>query len=220
LPYDLIATSGAIYVSGQLGGGHDRDFLVTEIDDSTGACRGDGCMETLDLSKWKTVHKFEKKWLWGIVAGGHPLVPPPADTVDDPTTAGATIEFVNPGTGERATFVLPPGANWTPLTRRGDPTVVGYRYDDPTGAAGPCTQFSMVSGGKLKLKCKVKGSAAPFSLDEASQGVLDVHLQIGRYPYCLSTAGGRVVRDEGGSLGGPPGSFKVVKAPPPVACER
>ena len=191
-----------VLIAGALGGGINPiggdDFAVIQLPVVGGSCEGFGCLAALNLGVIKIGHKFEKKWLWGITATGNPLAPPPANGADDPVTAGATIELSNPTTGERGAFVLPAGANWTHVGGRGDRAVKGYIYQDKEARNGPCSRFSMVSGKRLKLKCKTGGGAAPFSLDERSQGSLDVRLVIGRFTYCLSTAGGEVVKDQGG----------------------
>jgi len=121
---------------------------------------------------------------------------------DDPSVAGATLELRNPGTGEMALLMLPPGAGWE---GRGKPAgVAGWSYRDASGANGPCTFVDVRHAAGLRALCR--GAAIPFSLDEASQGELQVTLRLGAADLHCLHFGGKVVRDT-------PGTFLARSAP-------
>jgi hypothetical protein len=134
------------------------------------------------------------------------MMPEPGDPLA-PTAAGAVLEIVNPSTAETATIPLPP-AGWT--TKPSD--AVGgtiYRYRDPAQINGPCKVIVLKGNRALKAKCE--GAQLAFTLDEASQGTLDLRLVLsGGFARCLSF-GGAVIHDE-------PGQFVATAAARPSAC--
>lgn len=214
-PRDLAVTgAGDLVIAATLA----SEFALVKLNGADGTCSGAGCPETLKTGVIKIGEVFQKKWLWGITATGTPLTLPPAGSADDPSITGATIALSNPTTRERAVFVLPPGADWRLLGSRTAPGAKGYLYQDKQGRSGPCTMLKMVPGKKLTLQCKATGPVAPFTLDETSQGALDVHIQIGAFEYCLSSAGGELIEDRATVPGGKKGLFKVKNAPPPMRC--
>jgi len=126
----------------------------------------------------------------------------------DPTLDGATLVVTNPTSLETATLTLP-APLWKPSPGT-KPGRVQYKYSDPTAAAGPCRAASVKAGRVLKVKCL--GSLGGFTLDEASQGGLNVRLTLGTggAPYCMAFGG--VTVDV-------PGQFKARNAPAPMTCE-
>jgi outer membrane protein assembly factor BamB len=141
----------------------------------------------------------------------HP--PGPAGAGPDPTVNGATVAIANPVTLEAASLPLP-AANWTVK----ETTTFGryaYTYRDPAGTSPRC-RASLRSPAKLKVKCV--GTLGGFTLDEPSQGGLDVTLTMGTggHDYCLAF-GGDVVLDVG-SGGSGKGIFKARNAGPATDC--
>lgn len=141
---------------------------------------------------------------------------PRPGTASDPRLAGATVTLENPGTGEAAVFALPAGGAWQGLgVPAGD---AGYVYRDPGGAAGPCRTLVVQRGRRLVLRCDGRAGPIPFSLDEASQGVVEVRVAFGSGAVVCARFGGTVRRDAG--TGSPPGRgvFRAVDAPAPASC--
>jgi outer membrane protein assembly factor BamB len=135
------------------------------------------------------------------------LALPDPDDPAAPTAAGATLEITNPATNESTSLALP-SAGWTVTP----PKAIGgtrYKYLDKTAANGPCKVVVLKGNRALKAKCD--GAGIAFTLDEATQGGLDVRLVLpGGFARCLSF-GGTLLRDE-------PGQFVATKAGPPPAC--
>ncbi len=135
---------------------------------------------------------------------------PAAGGPGDPSGVGATLDLLNPETGEEANLLLP-ASGWTAL---GQPAgAKGFRYRDRDGVLGPCTG-ARLRGGRLKARCK--GAGIAFTLDEPAQSALAVALTVGtERVYCLRFGG--VVADEG--IGAKErGRFLAKSAPAPVAC--
>jgi hypothetical protein len=126
----------------------------------------------------------------------------------DPSLDGATLVVTNPTTLEAASFTLP-AALWKAQAGT-KPGRVQYKYSDPTASAGPCRTVSVKSGRVLKVKCL--GSLGGFTLDEPSQGALNVRLTLG-------TQGGSYWLAFGGVTIDMPGEFKARSAPPPATCD-
>src|SRR5215467_7020149 len=127
-----------------------------------------------------------------------PLTAPTPGSGDDPSNAGATLQILNPGTMETFTFDLPK-TRWT---------VAGttFRYVDS----------ALVESGKVSIALigrilKVSGKKIGITLDEASQGTLDVVLTSGTIRYCAAFGPGSVKRDQ-------PGRFIARTAPAPGSC--
>ena len=140
-----------------------------------------------------------------VAATGSGLLVIPAETsAGDPTASGATLQLLNPSTGEQQTIPLP-APYWK---RLGAKTAGhGYVYDDKAGIAGPCQSIVLKPSG-LRASCH---GALSFSLDEPSQGSLGVVLTTGDHAgkYCMLF--GSPVRDV-------TGSFLSKSAPQPSAC--
>ncbi|TMA39558.1 MAG: hypothetical protein E6J79_02895 [Deltaproteobacteria bacterium] len=131
-------------------------------------------------------------------------------SADDPTVSGAVLTLANPTTGETFSAPLPAG-NWTaaPLNIPGNQS---YRYLDRSLAAGPCNSV-IVHSGKLLLATCV-GTGLGFSLDEPTQGSLDVRLTIGTaFEYCMHFGG--TVRKDQPTSGASLGFFDAADGPPP-----
>jgi outer membrane protein assembly factor BamB len=142
-----------------------------------------------------------------LTAKDRGLMTPISDHSTAPTTAGATLQVTNPITAETTTIALPE-ANWT----ASPPNTVGgtaYKYLDRLQLAGPCKVVVLKGNRVLKAKCD--GAQLAFTLDEATQGTLDVRVSLaGGFTRCVSF-GGTVLRDE-------PGQFVAKNAGPPAAC--
>jgi hypothetical protein len=136
-----------------------------------------------------------------IATAADPLIETPLPgSTDDPSIAGAVFELRNPGTGESATFSLPPGANWRRLG--GGAGLRGFVYSDRSGANGPCRLVSIRRGRRFKAVCTGANGDVPFTLDEPAQGALAATLQLGgTNAYCLSF-GGQIIRDTQAAGGG------------------
>jgi len=142
------------------------------------------------------------------------LAPEPG-SVEDPTApgyaaGGLTLELAR-GTAETATLSMD-SSLWRGL---GTPAgSKGWLYRDPQGASGPC-RSALVKDGLIKAVCK--GSAIPFTLDEAAQNELGVNMQFGRVFKSRCSVFGGVVR-ETSTAAAPVGTFKAKDAPAPAVC--
>jgi hypothetical protein len=130
---------------------------------------------------------------------------------DDPSLAGATLVLSNPETGERAELELPAGHAWRAWGKGLDRSA-GYVYFDPFGRNGPCHYLLVTNGVSIVARCSGLLGPIPFTLDEPSQGALDVTLQLGAAPEMCMRFGGKVVRDEPASRRGK-GVFLARNAP-------
>jgi hypothetical protein len=143
-----------------------------------------------------------------MVASKDPEVPVPTPgSPGDPTTGDGALEVRNPTTGESTVLPLP-AAMWRGLGA--PPGTTGYRYDDPTHAAGPCTRV-ITDARRIEAGCN--GAGIGFSLNEGSQGGLAVRLTTGtgELRRCLLWGASSVVHDR-------PGLFDARNAPAPGAC--
>ena len=128
------------------------------------------------------------------------MIPPPGSP-DDPTQAGASLQLLNPNTGESFTFDLP-SSHWSVT-----PAGTQYKYRDQVP----------VESGKVKVagigtrRLNASGQKVGITLNESSQGELDVVLSSGSFRYCAAFADGAVKSDS-------PGVFSARGAPPPSAC--
>jgi hypothetical protein len=152
-----------------------------------------------------------KRKIIGIAKESSLVLPAPG-SMNDPTVAGATVTLSNPDTAESAAFVLPGGPEWKGL---GNPAgSKGYKYKDKTGTNGPCGKLIAKPNKLVKVTCK--GSAIPFTLDEATQTSLSLGIQFGTAnAQCAVFSGDLVAKDEGTSNPGPKGTFKGKKGPAP-----
>jgi outer membrane protein assembly factor BamB len=136
----------------------------------------------------------------------------------DPTVAGATLELLNPTTGERDTFDLP-AANWRPIGAPPGSGMVpaGYVYRDRSAVAGPCRRVDVRNGRVFKATCG--GSGIHFSLDEPTQGSIGVLLRAGSGVtlHCL-LFDGSAVRTDVPTTGPHRGVFSARDAAAPAVC--
>lgn len=143
----------------------------------------------------------------------------PPGSPGDPTIGGATLQLINPSTGETGTMVLP-AEHWEVREKTvffGYRFLKGYRYKDTSQSAGPCRKLKLDRQKSFKVNCQ--GSGIPFSLDEpAGQGELEVRLVMGTETlrHCV-VFGGDIKRDSPAEAGGT-GLFKAVRSIPPVSC--
>lgn len=129
-----------------------------------------------------------------VVAKDVAVEAPLPGSAGDPSLEGAILVLSNPDTGESALFELPAGPEWKGLGKPAGEK--GWRYRDPKGLNGPCTRVEVRQGARLSASCTgAQGGGIDFSLDEASQGRLDVTLQLGAGPLQCLRFGGKVVRD-------------------------
>jgi hypothetical protein len=152
-----------------------------------------------------------------LIVKGEVIASPAPGGVADPTTAGAELRLLNPGTAESAIFNLS-AANWEGLGK--PPGAKGYKYTDKTLTDGPCKKVLIKSGKLLKAICQ--GSQIGFSLNESSQQTLAARLTIGTGvdapSYCVkfSNADAGVVIADTPAINGGAGQFKAQEAPPAV----
>ena len=130
----------------------------------------------------------------------------------DPTASGASLELVNPTTGEGVRFPLP-AVGWT----AGGGATLGslrYSYEDADGTHGPCRRAVLTGGKRFALRCS---GTLGFHLDEP-QHVLAARLVVGDQgaSYCVRF-GGDVIRDEP-TEGFASGVFEARRAPAPDVC--
>jgi len=144
-----------------------------------------------------------RKLVWRSRGPGWAM--PTAGGAADPTLAGASLDVVNPGSGEHAVLALP-AAGWTAVGTPGAPV-----YSFAGAKIGhPCTAV-LVTPTKLKATCR--GDSVGLSLDEPAQSSVVVRLGLGdeatAVRYCAAFGG--VQRDQ-------PGLFRAKAAPPPATC--
>jgi hypothetical protein len=111
---------------------------------------------------------------------------------DDPSAAGATIRLANPATGESVEFALPPGRAWRAY---GKDQSAGFVYSDPFLREGPCSWLKIGHGASLSARCSGLRGGFDFTLNEPSQGALDVTVQLGAAPEQCMRFGGTIDRD-------------------------
>jgi endo-1,4-beta-xylanase len=128
----------------------------------------------------------------------------------DPRRLGATLRLRNPSTGEESVLELPPGG-WRQLAASaGEP---GFAY---RGAPGdPCQGVRLRPGRGLDVNCR--GAGLGFTLDEPSQGALEVELRLDGAPRLCFRFGGVVAHDRG-NTGARGGRFVARAAPAGTAC--
>jgi hypothetical protein len=210
-----VASDGTAIAAGFLENNNTlKDFVVMTLNDGND---DDGSIVIPAKSfNFALQVKFEKKWLWGISGQPSAQGSPAPGSAGDPAQHGAVLELSNPATQERAVFVLP-ASGWRGLGRV--PGSRGFKYLDPQGANGACAKVVVVPGKQLTATCKLVGRAvAPFSLDERAQGTLDATLKLGSgVSYCLSSAGGTLIKDVA-MTAKKPGTFQVKNAPAPASC--
>ena len=192
----------------------------TDQGDSDGDGVGDACDVQQPAGKKLLVKDRDgdasKRKLLLIVKSDDIASPAPGG-VADPTTVGAELRLLNPGTAETATFDLPAG-NWQGLGT--PPGAKGYKYLDKTLTDGPCKKVLIKPGKLLKAICR--GSQIGFSLNEASQQTLAARITLGTGvdapSYCVkfSSADAGVVIKDTPAINGGAGQFKANDAPPAV----
>src|SRR6266404_464965 len=133
-------------------------------------------------------------------SNGSFTIPTPGSP-DDPIHAGASLQLLYPSTSESFTFDLP-SSHWS-VTSAG----TLYKYRDKVPVESGKVKVAIIGGRKLK----VSGQKVGITLNESSQGELDVVLSSGSFRYCALFADGAVRRDS-------PGVFSATGAPPPSAC--
>jgi cysteine-rich repeat protein len=124
-----------------------------------------------------------------------------------PTDVGATLDIVNPGSGESATLSLPAGV-WA---ANGAGTVLKFVNKEAPNGPSPVKVAVLKDAKVLKVVARATG----ITLDETTQGSLGVALTVGNDRYCSVFDGplgnGVVIRDQ-------PGQFIGKHAVAPAAC--
>jgi hypothetical protein len=137
------------------------------------------------------------------------IVVPPGGSAGDPTLFGATLRVTNEGTLEAATLPLP-ASGWVAFGN--PPGSRGYQYADSSGANGPCRRVR-AKRQLIRVNCLGSQGPIPFTLDEPTQGVLTISLQLGTADaQCARFFGNR--GDAGTSNPGPAGIFDGRDAQP------
>jgi hypothetical protein len=132
------------------------------------------------------------------------LVVPAPGGADDPLTVGASLEIVNPGSGESAIFAMP-ASGWT-LNSAG----TAFKFVNTSAPAPPsAVRLARMRNGRSADTLRVRAKSAGITLDEPSQGSLQIILTVGAQRYC--TLFGGVVADV-------PGRFVARRAPAPASC--
>jgi hypothetical protein len=134
--------------------------------------------------------------------------------LSNPVLNGATLEILNPITGESDVIPLP-ASNWEDLGGNDISGMKGFRYRDPARSAGPCVDVWIRTPRRIKVICS--GDGIGFTLDEATQGTLVVRLRVAATQYCMEF-GGETVRDQGASANRPRGVFKATRAHRSASC--
>ena len=144
-----------------------------------------------------------------IFLSGDPAIAAPPGGDADPSIHGAELVLLNPATAETQTFTFPSGL-WS--ARGNPPGSKGFVYKDKTLSMGPCKRVILKPGKRLKVVCK--GAGITFSLDEPTQGRLDLRFRTGSgagaIEHCTNF-GGTVQKDTQASGGGT-GLFKAKAA--------
>jgi hypothetical protein len=121
---------------------------------------------------------------------------------EDPTLVGATLVVRSGNSSESFTFDLP-ADHWTRNT-----SATTYRYRNTQAPSGPsAVKMTRIRNGSL---LKVSAKATGITLNEASQGSIELLFTSGTRRYC-ATFGGTIVRDM-------PDRFYAKDAPAPGAC--
>jgi hypothetical protein len=122
----------------------------------------------------------------------------------DPAVSGATLEIRNPVTLETATLSLP-ASGWS---ANGANTVFKFKnLDAPTGTA---VKVAVIKASVLKVVAKGTG----VTLDEATQGSIELSLTVGTDRYCSSCT--TPTKDEGAA--GPDGQYLAKSCAAPPSC--
>ncbi len=122
--------------------------------------------------------------------------------VEDPTMVGATLVVKSGSTSEFATFDLP-ADHWT-----ANSSGTTFRYRNTQAPNGPsAVKMTRIRNGSL---LKVSAEATGITLNESSQGSIDLLLTSGARRFC-ATFGGTIIRDM-------PDRFYAKNAPAPGAC--
>ena len=184
--------------------GTDSDLVVMELDGLDGAV---GPVSGQRLGVSDRAGDPGARRISGV-ARDVAIKTPPLGSAGDPVTNGGTLTLRNPTTSESATLSLPAGS-WEAL---GNPLGSrGYKYSDPNGTNGPCKSV-FIKPGFWRAVCIGRNGTIPFSLDEASQGSLELSLRLGASsPQCVRF-GGTVRKDAGTANPGPRGTFAASKA--------
>ena len=104
--------------------------------------------------------------------------------ITDPTVTGAYVHVYS--STDSACYFLPP-SNWSPSAR-------GFVYLDQAQSNSPCTA-STLRFKLLGFKCL--GTSVAFSLDEMTQGTVNVDVTFGDVRYCTTLGAPYVQQDEG-----------------------
>jgi len=121
---------------------------------------------------------------------------------EDPTLVGATLVVRSGNTSESVTFDLP-ADHWT-----SNSSGTTFRYRNTQAPNGPsAVKMTRIRNGSL---LKVGARATGITLNESSQGSIELLLSSGTRRYCV-TFGGTIVRDE-------PNRFYAKNAPAPATC--
>src|SRR5581483_10447165 len=122
---------------------------------------------------------------------------------EDPSAAGATVQLVNPATGEASSVFAMPAAGWRCRAGR-------CAYRDRRLANGPVRSAALATN---RLRLTAAGAALDYALRGAApQGGVGVEVTIGTNRVC-AVFGGAVRKDDPAH-----GRFVAVRAPAPPAC--
>lgn len=197
-----VDVAGAVFAAGTVGAtGPSQQFRVMKLAGSDG---GAGLLSGRRLVVTDNAADPSARRIVLASNDSFAELPPPT-APSDPTLHGAALRLDNPTTGEAAQFTLP-STHWRA-------TAVGYRYADPDGENGPCHRVDLRDG-RLRLRCRARDAAIPFSLDEPSQGSLVASFRLGSGSALCFGFGGAIIRDKGTAIRGPRGRFSALDSGP------
>jgi len=122
----------------------------------------------------------------------------------DPAVSGASLEISNPVTLETATLQLP-ASGWS---ANGTNTV--FKFKNPDAPTGTPVKVAILKATLLKVVAKGTG----ITLDEATQGNIEISLTVGTDRYCSSCS--TPTKAEGAA--GPEGQYLAKSCEAPPSC--
>lgn len=130
--------------------------------------------------------------------------PAPGLPTGDPMLVGASLEVRNPVTLESSTLPLP-AEGWS-----ANATGSVLKFKNPDAPAGTAVKAAVIKASVLKVVAKGTG----ITLDETTQGAIELELTVGTDRYCSSC--GTPTKDAGAA--GPEGQYLATSCPVPPSC--
>ena len=105
-------------------------------------------------------------------------------SADTPSAGGASVHVYGSATADDFCAILEPGLNWQNLGTK-------WKYKNTTTKNG-----AQIKDGKLLVKIKQDVPAIAYTLDELSQGAVNVQVQFGTGTRFCLRCGGTIVKDD------------------------